>query len=118
MRGQYNAQRGGSINTGLTSQISPPYSHLQKHTMACTSIIEPLYSLRDSRWRGSQHGHHRIFIIKIVFLAIFIILVIVDYPLYLHWRKNDPTNYDFWFHIGFALIPDLVYTFVALVLIF
>lgn len=81
----------------------------------------PLTPPRDPRWQG--RSHHKIFIVKNFILPFFILLVAVEYSLYVIWRKtDDPYKNDhpfsFWFRIGLALISDMIYTFVTLVLIF
>ncbi|KAH7382608.1 hypothetical protein DE146DRAFT_760445 [Phaeosphaeria sp. MPI-PUGE-AT-0046c] len=89
-------------------------------------ILTHFTSPQDVRWQGSHRTHHLLFLIKSILLVPFIILVIVEYPLFKSWWENGPghTRYDwywapyqFWPRIGMALIPDVIVTVASLVLI-
>jgi hypothetical protein len=54
------------------------------------SIISPFTSPQDVRWKGFQRRHHTIFLVKNIILFLFIILVIVEYPLFKSWWENGP----------------------------
>ncbi|KAH7379536.1 hypothetical protein BKA66DRAFT_494854 [Pyrenochaeta sp. MPI-SDFR-AT-0127] len=79
-------------------------------------VLAPFTSPHDPRWQGLPHYHHNIFIIKNVFLILFIIVVIIEYPLFMSWwnrssyKSFEYAPYSFWFRIGIALVPELVYT--------
>ncbi|KAF1843442.1 uncharacterized protein K460DRAFT_387518 [Cucurbitaria berberidis CBS 394.84] len=87
-------------------------------------IFTPLTSPRDPRWQGIQHHHHTIFLVKNLILLLFIIFIIIEYSLFRSWWNRESSTsidyapYSFGLRIAFALIPDLVYTIFALVLIF
>ncbi|CAO2652905.1 Nn.00g023160.m01.CDS01 [Neocucurbitaria sp. VM-36] len=88
------------------------------------NIFKPFTSPRDPRWQGFQRRHHTIFLVKNLTLLLFIILVIVEYSLFITWWNTDSESsleyapYAFWFRIGIALIPDALYTLLTLSLIF
>ncbi|KAF2824494.1 hypothetical protein CC86DRAFT_371811 [Ophiobolus disseminans] len=89
-------------------------------------IFTPFTSPHDIRWQGPQRHHHALFLVKNFILFLFIILVIVEYPLFKNWWENGPYQsyksweyapYHFWLRIGLALIPDVLVTLTSLVLI-
>jgi hypothetical protein len=56
-------------------------------------IFSAFTSPVDVRWQGIQRHHHTIFLVKNVILTLFIILVIVEYPLFKSWWENGPYSY-------------------------